>query len=113
MESFIMAWRLLVFATIFAFPQLLGILLFVRLNRAPRWIAVIAGTLAPAIIFFWLAPIFFFAGLREAYANGERCGMPVLGAVLALFTGTAIQLVAGLVIQAVLATRRRRKVVTS
>jgi hypothetical protein len=108
-----MAWRFLLFATIFAFPQLLGILLYVRLSRAPRWIAVIAGTLAPAIIFFWLAPIFFFAGLREAYENGERCGMPLFGALLALFTGTAIQLVAGLVTQSVLATRRRRKAVTS
>ena len=109
MESFLIAWRSLLFASIFAFPLLLGTLLYFRLSRAPRWLAVIAGTVAPAIIFFWLAPIFFFAGLREAYAYGETCGMPVFGAMLLVFTGTIIELMLGLVTQAALSARRHRK----
>jgi hypothetical protein len=109
MESFLVAWRSLLFASIFAFPLLLGILLYFRLSRAPRWLAVIVGTLAPAIFFFWLAPIFFFAGLREAYAHGETCGMPAFAAMLLLLTGTIIELGLGIVTQAALSVKRRRK----
>ena len=108
MQSFLIAWRFLVLISTFAFPQLLGILLYFRLSRAPRWVAAIAGTIAPAIIFFWLAPLLFFAGLREAYAHGERCGMPVFGAVILLFAGTIIQLVFGVFSQMILRVNRRR-----
>jgi hypothetical protein len=109
-----MAWRLLELISIFAFPLLLGILLYYRLSWAPRWLAVIAASLAPAIFFFWLGPIYFFAGLREAYASGkETCGMPAMAATILVFFGTAIELFLGLVIQAVLSTIRLRKVVAS
>src|SRR5262245_35044494 len=103
MESFSVAWRLSLLISIFAFPHLLGILLYFRLRWAPRWLAAMAASLAPAVFFFWLAPIFFFAGLREAYSSGkERCGMPIFGAVLLLFFGTTIQLVLGMITQAAL-----------
>ena len=101
-ESLSTAWSFLLLASTFAFPQLLGILLFFRLSRAPRWVAAIAGTIGPAIFFVWLAPIFFFAGLREAYANGERCGMPALAALSVLMAGTIIQLVLGLITHVIL-----------
>jgi hypothetical protein len=107
MQSLLVAWRLSTLTSIFVFPHLLAILLYLRLHRAPRWVAAIAGALAPAIIFFWLAPIFFFAGLREAYAHGERCGMPAMAATLMLLFGTGIQLVIGLITQAGLAAGRR------
>jgi hypothetical protein len=115
MKSFVMAWRLFELISIFAFPLLLGILLYYRLRWAPRWLAVITASLAPAIFFFWLAPIYFFAGLRQAYASGkETCGMPALAATMLVFFGTAIELFLGLTTQAVLATiRSRRKVVAS
>ena len=71
--------------------------------------AAIAGTLAPVVLFIWLAPIFLFAGIREAYANGDRCGMPAMGALLGLFVGTTIQLVLGLFVQAALSARRRHR----
>jgi hypothetical protein len=107
MQSFLVAWRFLLLISIFAFPQLLGILFYFRLSRAPRWVAAIVGTLAPVVLFIWLAPIFLFAGIREAYANGDRCGMPAMGALLVLFAGTTIQLVLGLFVQAALSARRR------
>lgn len=106
MESLVIAWRFSLLISVFAFPQLLGILLYFRLHRAPRWVAVIAGILAPAMLFVWLAPILFFAGLHEAYANGERCGMPALGALVLLFFGTIIQLVLGIVSQLILRSTR-------
>ena len=107
MQSLLIAWRFLLLISIFAFPQLLGILLYFRLSWAPRWVAAIAGAIAPAILFVLLAPIFFFAGIREAYANGERCGMPAFGALMLLFAGTIIQLVFGLFTQLILRVSRR------
>ena len=88
--------------SILIFPQLLGILLYYRLSRAPRWIAVIAAALLPAIIFFWLAPMFLFAGIREAYARDPSgCGMPAAAAGIIFLFLTAIQLLVGVCVQMV------------
>lgn len=97
MESKLIAWRLLLLGSLFVFPQLLGILLYFRLSRAPRWLAALAAMLAPAIIFVWLAPILLFEGLRKADATRPVCGMPALGGILILFAGTTIHLVLGLI----------------
>ena len=103
--------RLLLLGGVLIFPQLLGILLYYRLSRAPRWIAAIAAALLPAIIFFWLAPIFLFAGIREAYARDHSgCGMPAVAAGIIFLALTAIQLLVGVSAQMVLSSRRRRKV---
>ena len=107
MESFLIAWRLLLLFGVFAFTQLLGILLYFRLSRAPRFIAVIVGILAPAVFFVLLAPLFLFAGMREASGDGPTCGMPAFGAILVLYAGTIIQLVLGLIIQGILLAMRR------
>lgn len=107
MESLVQAWRFLLLAGVFVFPQLLGLLLFYRLHWAPRWVARSASILAPAVLFFWLAPIFFFAGLREAAARGEvNCGMPAVAAGILLIFGTLIHVVLGMVTHAVLIRRK-------
>ena len=112
METLVIVGRFLLFASVLIFPQLLGILLYYRLSRAPRWIAAIAAGLLPAIVFFWLAPLFFFAGIREAYARGERtgCSMPSLAAAFFVLAGTVGQLFVGVFAQMILSARRRRKV---
>ena len=109
MESLVKAWGFVLLASVFVFPHLVGILLFYRLHRAPRWIARTAGILAPAALFFWLAPILFFAGLREAAARGEiiSCGMPAVAAGIILILGTVVQVVVGLITHAVLAFGRK------
>lgn len=109
MESFVIAWRLFELLTIFAFPLLLALLLYYRLGRAPRWLAGIAVILAPTVFFVLLAPIYLFAGVREASAKGPSCGMPAFGAILLLYTGAALQLVMGVWMLAALTVRRRRK----
>ena len=107
MESLVQAWRWLLLAGVFVFPQLLGILLFYRLHRAPRWVARTAAILAPAVLFFFLAPILFFTGLREAAARGEvNCGMPAVAAGIIVIFGTLIQLVLSLVTHVVLRLRK-------
>jgi hypothetical protein len=107
METIVVLWRLSVLVGVFVFPQLLGILLYFRLRRAPRWIAVIVAALAPAAVFFWIIRIVFIAGLREGAAASNGCGMPALGAALMLLAGTAIQLVLGFVVQVILSKRAR------
>jgi hypothetical protein len=110
MDPFIAVWRWWVLVSVVVFPQLLGILLYFRLRWAPRWLAAIAAALAPALIFFWLAPIYLFAGLHEHYNDGvAQCGMPIMGAVLLLLFGTTVQLVLGLITQMAFAARRLRK----
>ena len=104
----------LLMLSIFAFPQLLGILLYFRLRRAPRWLAAIVAALAPGVVFLWLSPIFLFAGLREAYATGEvRCGMPALGALMMLFAGTTFQLLLSVTTQVALWARTSNTAVST
>ena len=103
MESFLVAWRFLLLASLFVFPQLLGILLYFRLTRAPRWVAAITCTLTPIILFVLLAPMYFFAGIPE----NAGCGMPAFGAILILYAGTIIHLGLGLIIQLLLPRRRK------
>ena len=99
-------WRFLLLGSVLVFPQLFGILFYFRLSRAPRWLAAIASALFPSVIFFFLAPIFFFAGIP---AGRVPCGMPAMAAAFLLLAGTAIQLFTGVFAQIVLSVRRRRK----
>jgi len=100
--------RLLLLGGVLIFPQLLGILLYYRLNRAPRWIAATAAALLPAMVFFWLGPIFLFAGIREEYArHPSGCGMAAAAAGIIFLALTAIQLFVGVVAQLILLARRR------
>ncbi len=107
METLVAAWRFSVLASVFVFPQLLGVLLYYRLKWAPGWVARTVAILAPAVVFYWLGAIFFFAGIREASARGEAgCGMPALFAAFALLAGTVIQLVLAVITHAVLRHRK-------
>jgi hypothetical protein len=107
MQSLVTAWRFLVLASVFAFPQLFGVLLYYRLKWAPGWVARTVAILAAAVVFYWLGAIFFFAGIRAASARGEAgCGMPALFAAFALLAGTVIQVVLGLVTHAVFRLRK-------
>lgn len=102
-------WNLFLLATIFVFPLLLAILLYFRLDRAPRWLAGIALILAPAVFFLFLAPILVFSGVREAQARGDRCGNRVMAAALFMYAGIALQLLLGMMTLVALSARRRHR----
>jgi hypothetical protein len=109
METLVIVWRLLSLAGILVFPQLLGILLFFRLSRVPRWAAAIAAALAPAVFFFWFTWLLMVAEFRRAYPDGHAgCGMPAVAAAFMLLLGTALQLIGGVFTQIILAMVRRR-----
>lgn len=108
METLRQTWGYVLFASVVVFPHLLGILLYYRLRWAPGWIARTAASLAPAVIFFWLAPILFFAGIREAAARGEMsCGMPAVFVGMFVLFATGVQLVLGLFTHVVLVAFRK------
>ena len=94
-----MLWELSLFS-LFAMPQLLGVLLYFRLGRLPRFLAFVLGVLVPTILFLYLGRIFFSAPLLEAAAKGEiTCGGPVLSVAIVILTGTFVQFVAAFIIQ--------------
>ena len=108
MQNVLVLGRLLFFAWLLAFPQLLGVLLYFRLRRLPAWAARILSAIAPALTFILVAPVFLFAGIREAQAHGPACGMPALGALMMLFAGTIFELIVGVSIQILVRTSDRK-----
>src|ERR1044072_346939 len=110
METLLIVWRFVLLGSILIFPQLLGILVYCRLSRVPRWLSAIVAALLSAIVFFSLVPNFFFAGIRESFARGEGrgCGMPAIAAAFLFLAGTVGQLLAGVFAQIILSRRRRR-----
>lgn len=99
MEALFIFWRLLLLASTFVLPQLIGILLFFRLVRRSRWLASALGFLVPAVLFLYLAPRFFFPGGTEAQLDRNGCGMAALAAALMVLAGTAAELIVSLPIQ--------------
>ncbi len=106
MQSIFIIGRWYLLLSIFGFGQLLGILVYFRLKRFSPALARIAGFIIPAALFFYFAPIMFFAGLREAQAQtGVGCGNPMLGGIILTFFGTGLQLFIGMWVQMYLYSR--------
>ena len=93
METLLIVSRLLLLLSLVVFTQLLGVLLYFRLARLPKWLARGICILGVAFAFFYLSPMFFFAGFREAQLRGDvSCGMPALAAAFMVLIGTGFQL---------------------
>jgi CDP-diglyceride synthetase len=83
-----MVWALLKLFAFFAFPQLLGILVFFRIRRY-YLLARLAAFLIPIalhVVFGWL---FLVVSYYRVHPN-ERCGGPMLGAIGAILFGLAV-----------------------
>jgi hypothetical protein len=115
MESSFIIWRVLLMLSLFLFTQLIGVLLYYTLARLPKWLAHGLSILATGLAFFYLAPIFFFAGVREAQLRGPvGCGMPAMAAAFLVLIGTGFQLFVAVAIHIWLVRRgRTRKVPAS
>lgn len=107
MES-LFIWRLLSLLSMFVFPQLIGVLLHLRLVRRSRALAFALGFLVPAVLFFYLTPLVYFGEMREAYRNRQvGCGMPAVAAGFMILAGTVAELIVSLPIQRYLLRRDR------
>ena len=108
MDALLFVGRLLLLLSVFAFTQLLGVLLYFRLARLPKWLARGLCVLGAAFAFLYLSPIFFFAGIREAQLRGDvNCGMPAVAAAFLVLIGTALQLIIAAALHFWLARRGR------
>ncbi len=106
MESLLPFWRLLLLTSTFVFPQLIGVLLYFRLGRRSRRLAFAVGVLVPAVLFFFLAPLFFLPGMREVQES-SGCGMPAMAAAFMILAGTAAELIVAVPLQLHLFRRNR------
>lgn len=94
MEQSSQIWALLTWVSVMAIPQLLGVLLFFRLTRYSRWLALLFGTLAPPLLFFSLVASITSASFRAAEAKGPvPCGNAAVAVGIIILLGTAIHLV--------------------
>ena len=91
MNSMVTIWRWLTLFSVLIFPQLLGVLLYLRLSWLPGWLARGLAILAPAVVFFFLSRLFLLADLRETQ-DESGCGMPALAAAFMILAGTVLQL---------------------
>jgi hypothetical protein len=108
MESIVIISRWLTLLSVFVFTQLLGVLLYFRLTRIPKWLAHGLCVVAAALAFFYLSPLFFFAGVREAQLRGEvTCGLPAFAAAVMVLLGSGFQLFVAAALHVWWARRRK------
>src|ERR1700730_5509844 len=109
MESVLIVWRLTSLLSPLGVPLLLGVLAYFRLRNYQDLLAHLAGFLvAPILTFYFLRMMFVAELLRmQAEYGRPRCGMPMLGAAILIFTGTGFQILLSLVAQLMLHGRER------
>ena len=111
MEVLMDIWHWMIAFSVFAFPLLLGTLTYLRLrSRSLRLAHIIGFLIAPGLTFYFIRMEEIQSLQRLAQEDGGRirCGLPVLGAVILMFVGTGLQLAFSLMVQGLLAARRRR-----
>jgi uncharacterized membrane protein len=102
-------WESISLLSTYVLPQLLGVLLYFRLLRFSKWLAFALGVLAPAVIFYFVSPAFFYAGMREAAAQGAlMCGTPFLVAAAMVLSGTVASLLIAIFVQVGILLCKRR-----
>jgi hypothetical protein len=106
MESVYVAWNLFMLFSLWAVPQLLGVLAYFRLRRRHDYLAHLAGFLMPPVLFFFLARIVLVYSYYKAHPD-DRCGGALIGTAFIILFGMATQLIFGLIAQLVLHGRHR------
>lgn len=106
MEALQVILNLFMLFSLWAVPQLLGVLLYFRLRRRHNFLAHLAGFIIPPVLFFYLARIVLVYSYYKAHPN-ELCGGALIGAAFIILFGTVAQLIFGMIIQLKLQGRYR------
>jgi hypothetical protein len=114
MEAVHTIWSFVLLFSTLAFPQLFGVLLFFILKGRPHFLAHALSFVAPvllSILFVWMIFIYRY---YQAHPD-ERCGGPLLGALVIMLLSTGLQLGLGAFAQVALHSRtavcaRRRRI---
>ena len=99
-------WIFVALVSTFALPQLLGVLLYFRLVRISKWLAFVLGVFAPPVVFYFVGPAFFFAGLRDIPPGQVACGTPFVVAAMMVDLGTIAELIVAAFVQLFLLIKR-------
>ena len=91
-------WFLLEAVSLLAVPQLLGALVFFRLQRYQQLVAHLIGFLLAISSFLFLSYLFWVYLPAKAHPE-ERCGLPILGAISVVLLGTLMSACFSVVIQ--------------
>ena len=106
METLQVIWNFTSLFSVFAVPQLLGVLIYFRLQRFRRGLAHVAGFLLTTGSFISLSYLFFLYLPAKAHPE-ERCGLPLMGALFVTMAGTVITVFFSVTIQLILRQRAR------
>lgn len=104
MEAVQTIWSFVLLISVLVFPQLLGVLLFFFLKGRPHFLAHALSFVAPlvlSIVFVWLIYMYRY---YQAHPD-ERCGGPMLGALMIMLVSVGLQVVFGTLAQLALHAR--------
>ncbi len=101
MEALQITWNLLTLFSIFAVPQLLGVLIYFRIRGFSRLLAHVVGFLLATTSYVYLAGLFLIYLPAKAHPE-ERCGLPLLGALYLVFLTTFVTIFASIIVQVIL-----------
>src|SRR5262245_55074341 len=98
MEALYTTWSFLLLFGLLAFPQLFGVLLFIRVKRYQHFLAHLLGFVTPVLMSIFFCWMFFVYRYYQAHPD-ERCGLPLLGGLFLILLSAGIQLVFGMFAQ--------------
>jgi hypothetical protein len=98
MEAITTTLAFLRLISLLVFPQLLGVLLFLRLRSLHHLMAHLLGFLLPTISYIGLCWMVFIYGYYRAHPD-DHCGGQLLGALGVISVGSAIHILCGLMVQ--------------
>ena len=101
MEALSTIWSFLLLGCLIAFPQLLGVLVYFKLKPVHRWLARVAGTLLPVILFIvfsWMVFVYRYYKLHP----DDSCGGQLFGASFLVLGGSVLEIGLSVVAQVLL-----------
>jgi hypothetical protein len=114
MQTVLNIWKLVVLLGVLGVPQLLGVRGYFRLRKYHDFLAHLAGSLIPPVLFFFLARALLLSPEQETQAQGARaCGTYLGMMVVAVLLGTGLQIAFSLIAQFILHARHSADAVAS
>jgi hypothetical protein len=98
MEAIRTIWAFVLLFGMFAFAQLLGVLVYFRVRRYQNFLAHSLGFLTPPLVYYGFSWMVFVYRYYEAHPD-DRCGGQALGAAFIILSGTVTQIVFSLIAQ--------------
>ena len=107
MEALITIWRFVLLFGLLVFAQLLGLLVYFKLERFNRWLARVVSVLVSVFSFMGFSWMIFIYRYYKLHPD-DHDGGQLLGASLLMITGALIEIVASVIVLVSLRQRRAK-----